>query len=383
MNINVIGTATTQFGELWSISPRTLAREAITQALAEASKRPDQIDALFVGNMLADLLGNQANIGSFFSEELGHFVPAFHIEGACASGGLALHTAVNSVLAGQYKTVMVLGIEKMTDCNQDDITSGLMAAGSDEERLAGATFPGIYALMAREYMEKYNVSEELLASVAVKNHYHGSFNPKAQFQRPITIADVMKSTKIADPLKLLDCSPVSDGAAAVIITSEKISGNVQPISLIASEVATDTLALSDRESFTSLKAVVTASQKAYAKAGITPADIDVAEIHDCFSIAEVIATEDLGFAKRGQAAKDIADGKMTLSQGKIITNPSGGLKACGHPVGATGIKQIVEIVEQLRGNAGKRQVQDAKIGLTHNVGGSGTIAAIHILKKYL
>lgn len=383
MNINVIGTATTQFGELWRISPRTLAREAITQALAEASKRPDQIDALFVGNMLADLLGNQANIGSFFSEELGHFVPAFHIEGACASGGLALHTAVNSVLAGQYKTVMVLGIEKMTDCNQDDITSGLMAAGSDEERLAGATFPGIYALMAREYMEKYNVSEELLASVAVKNHYHGSFNPKAQFQRPITIADVMKSTKIADPLKLLDCSPVSDGAAAVIITSEKISGNVQPTSLIASEVATDTLALSDRESFTSLKAVVTASQKAYAKAGITPADIDVAEIHDCFSIAEVIATEDLGFAKRGQAAKDIADGKMTLSQGKIITNPSGGLKACGHPVGATGIKQIVEIVEQLRGNAGKRQVQDAKIGLTHNVGGSGTIAAIHILKKYL
>lgn len=383
MNISVLGIATTQFGELWTASPRTLAREAMTMALADAKKSAKQIDALFVGNMLADVLGNQANLGSFFGEELGVSIPSFHVEGACASGGLALHTAINSIMAGQYETVMVLGVEKMTDCQPDEITSGLMAAGSDEERLSGATFPGIYALMARAYMEQYNISEELLASVSVKNHYHGSLNPKAQFQKPVSLQTVLKSTKIADPLKLLECSPVSDGASAIIISRSASSGQAKKrtVSIVASEVGTDTLALADRESFTSLAAVVSASKRAYKKAGITASDIDVAEIHDCFSIAEVIASEDLGFSKRGHGAKDIADGKMTVGTGTIITNPSGGLKACGHPVGATGIKQIVEIVEQLRGTAGKRQVQNAKIGLTHNVGGSGAVAAIHILKQ--
>ncbi len=381
MNISVLGIATTQFGELWNFSPRTLAREAMTQALIDAKKSAKQIDALFVGNMLADLLGNQANLGSFFGEELGVSIPSFHIEGACASGGLALHAAINGILSGQYETVMVLGVEKMTDCQPDEITSGLMAAGSEAERLAGVTFSGIYALMARAYMEKYNVSEELFAHVSVKNHYHGSLNTKAQFQKPISIEDVLKSTRIADPLKLLECSPISDGASAVIISSKSLKLKNKKITIVASEIGTDTLALVDRESFTSLSAVVTASKKAYKKAGITAGDVDVAEIHDCFSIAEVIANEDLGFSRRGKGAQDVAEGKMTLTSGKIITNPSGGLKACGHPVGATGIKQIVEIVEQLRGTAGQRQVKNAKIGLTHNVGGSGAVAAIHILKN--
>ncbi len=381
MNISVLGIATTQFGELWKLSPRALAREAMIGALSDAKKTAKQIDALFVGNMLADLLGNQANLGSFFAEELGTHIPAFHIEGACASGGLALHAAINSVLAGQYTNVMVLGVEKMTDCQPDEITSGLMAAGSDEERLSGATFPGIYALMAQSYIEQYNISEELLAHVSVKNHYHGSLNPKAQFQKAIPLETILKSTKIADPLRLLECSPVSDGASAIIISSEQPKAKQKRVSFIASEVGTDTLALSDRDSFTTLGAVVSASKRAYKKANITPADIDVAEIHDCFSIAEVIANEDLGFSKRGNGAKDIADGKMTLGSKSVVTNTSGGLKACGHPVGATGIKQVVEIVEQLRGTAGKRQVKNAKIGLTHNVGGSGAVAAIHILKK--
>lgn len=383
MKICILGGATTKFGELWKVSPRALAREAMSLALKHANRKPEQIDALFVGNMLADILGNQANLGSFFVEELGAYVPAIRIEAACASGGLALHNAINSILAGQYKTVVVLGIEKMTDSNQDDVTAGLMAAGSDEERQAGATFPGIYALMAQAYIQQYNISEELLASVAVKNHYHGLRNTNAQFQKPITVAEVMKSTKIADPLKLLECSPISDGAAAVVITSEDIQDDKKSVYVTASEVATDTLALHDRESFTTLPAVVHASQKAYAKVGIKPTDINVAEIHDCFSIAEVLAMEDLGFSKRGEGAKDIAEEKYTLSKGKIITNPSGGLKACGHPVGATGIKQIVEITEQLRGQAGTRQVKGAKIGLTHNVGGSGTIAVIHILQTQL
>ncbi len=380
MKINILGAATTKFGELWKTSPRALAREAMGNALKNANLKSQQVDALFVGNMLAGILGNQGNLGSFFAEELGISAPAFHIEGACASGGLALHNAINSILAGQHKTVMVLGIEKMTDFNQEDITSGLMAAGSDEERQAGATFAGIYALMAQAYMQQYNISEELLSSVAVKNHYHGSLNAKAQFQNIITVADVMKSTKIADPLKLLDCSPISDGASAVIISSENTGGLSNPVHISASEVATDTLALYQRESFTTLSAVTRAANKAYSKANITPSGIDVAEIHDCFSIAEVIATEDLGFSKNGKGAEDIAEDKFTLGKGKIITNPSGGLKACGHPVGATGIKQIVEITEQLRGQAGPRQVKGAKIGLTHNVGGSGAVAVIHILQ---
>jgi acetyl-CoA C-acetyltransferase len=383
MNINVLGIATTQFGELWNMSPRSLGNFVMKQVLEDADLKPKNIDALFVGNMLADIFGNQANLGSFFSEELGVSVPAFHIEGACASGGLALHCAINAVASGQYKTVMVLGIEKMTDNHQEETIAGLMAAGSEEERQAGATFSGIYALIARAYMDQYIMTEEQLASVSVKNHYHGSLNPKAQFKKIITIADVMKSTKIADPLKLLDCSPVSDGASAVIITSEDAKKTKKAVSIIASEIGTDTLSLADRESLTSLAGVVTASKKAYKKAGIKASDISVAEVHDCFSIAEVIAVEDLGFSERGKGAQDISMGNMTLGKGKIITNPSGGLKACGHPVGATGIKQIVEIVEQLRGTAGKRQVANARFGLTHNVGGSGAVAAVHILKNKL
>ncbi len=380
MKINILGTATTKFGELWDVSPRELAREAMADALKASGLKPSQVDALFVGNMLSGILGNQTNLASLIVEELGVQVPAFRIEGACASGGLALHNAINSLNAGKYKTVLVMGLEKMTDHSQDEITSALSAAGSDEERMAGATFPGIYALMAQAYMQEYNVDEETLAAVSVKNHYHGSFNPKAQFQSLITVADVMKSPKIADPLKLLDCSPVSDGASAVVITSDISLKAKKPVSIIASEVATDTLALYNRKSFTSLSAVVNASQKAYLATGLKPTDIDVAEIHDCFSISEAIAVEDLGFSKKGEGARDIAKGKMTLFKGEIICNPSGGLKACGHPVGATGIKQIVEITEQLRGTAGKRQVKGAKIGLTHNVGGSGAVAAIHILK---
>lgn len=379
MNISVLGGATTKFGELWNSSPRNLAKEAMSHAVEQAGLEPKDIDALFVGSMLSGILGNQANLGSLAVEEFGFFIPAFRLEAACASGGLALHNAINSILAGQYETVLVLGFEKMTDHTQDEVTSGLMAAGSDEERIAGATFPGLYALIARAYMEKYSVTEELVASVSVKNHYHGSLNPKAQYQTPITVADVMNSARIADPLKLLDCSPVSDGAAAVIITGKQAGKKSARIT--ASEVATDTLSLVNRGTFTSLPSVVKAADKAYKKARKTAKDINVVEIHDCFSIAEVIATEDLGFSQQGMAAKDIKENMYTIGYGKTITNSSGGLKACGHPVGATGIKQIVELFDQLTNNAGKRQVDGAKVGLAHNVGGSGTIAVIHILEK--
>src|SRR3989338_3466350 len=226
MKISILGTATTKFGELWNISPRALAKEAMISALDASGLKAHQIDALFVGNMLSGILGNQANLGSLLVEELGVNIPAFRIEGACASGGLALHNAVNSLKAYQYRTALVLGIEKMTDHRQDEITNALMAAGPDEERLAGVRFPGEYA-------------------------------SKAQFQFEVSISDVMKSSKVAEPLKLLDCCPISDGAAAVVITSDENSKKIKNnVYIAASEVATDTLSLHDRKSFTSLSAVV-------------------------------------------------------------------------------------------------------------------------------
>jgi acetyl-CoA C-acetyltransferase len=253
-----------------------------------------------------------------------------------------------------------------------------MGAGSEEERSAGATFPGLYAVLARTHMKEFGTREEELASVAVKNHYHASLNPNAQFHNILTVEQVMKSSRIADPLKLLDCSPISDGAAAVLITSKK---TVRAITVAASSVATDTLGLAQRKSLTELKAPREAAEKAYALSGISPKHIDVAEVHDCFTIAEILAMEDLGFYKKGKAAEAIVRGDTKLGTSKhLVVNPSGGLKGCGHPVGATGIKQVVEIVEQLRGKTGARQVPGARVGLTHNVGGSGATAVVHILK---
>jgi acetyl-CoA C-acetyltransferase len=331
--------------------------------------------------MLSGILGGQEHLGALFAEELElSDIPAFHIEGACASGGLAVHTAVTSVASGRYKVVAVLGVEKMTDYKPEIISTALMGAGGDEERMAGATFPGLYAIMARAYMNKYKITEKELASVSVKSHLHASLNPNAQFQNILTLDDVMKSPLVADPLRLLECSPVSDGAAALVITN---AAGKNAVEIIASEVATDSLGLAQRGSLTGLKATQIASQKAYKVSGIKPKDIDVAEVHDCFSIAEILALEDLGFLDKGGAGKAILRGEATLGSSKhLVVNTSGGLKAAGHPVGATGVKQVVEIVDQLKGRAGKRQVKSVNIGLTQNVGGSGATAVVHILKKH-
>jgi len=385
MKVAVLGAQTTKFGELWNNSPRALLKEAVSGALEESGLKISDMDAIFVGNMLSGILGGQEHLGALVSEELGVSIPSFKIEGACASGGLAMHQAVLSIISSYYEKVLVVGIEKMTDHKPEETTSALMGAGSDEERAAGATFPSLYALIARAHMEKYGTTEEQMAAVAVKNHYHASLNGKAQFTFPITIEQVLNSPCIAAPLKLLDCSPVSDGAAAVILSAESFAlrnkkQNVKPVWITASQVATDSLGLAQRESLTSLKAVVSSSQKAYQQAGIKAKDIHVAEVHDCFSIAEIIAMEDLGFYHKGQAAKNIFMQKTRLGE-KLVINTSGGLKASGHPVGATGVKQVVEITHQLQGKAGKKQVKGANIGLTHNVGGSGATAVIHILRN--
>lgn len=380
MKVGVLGAATTKFGELWETSPRQLVREVVSEALTNSHLKLKDIDGLYVGNMLSGILGGQENLGAFFAAELGLTCPAFKVEGACASGGLAFYNASLAVRSGVFTNVLVVGVEKMTDHKPEEVATGLMGAGSDEERQAGATFPGLYALMARAHMEKYGTSEEEMAAVSVKNHFHASLNGKAQFTFPVTIEKVLQSTPIADPLKLLDCSPVSDGAAAVIVSSQAHKSK-KPVFIAGSAVATDTLGLADRKSLTELRAAQMAASSAYQQAGIKPQDIDVAEVHDCFSIAEIMAMEDLGFYKKGLAGKAILKSETTLGKGKLVVNTSGGLKACGHPVGATGVKQIVEVVSQLRGDGHKKQVAGAKVGLTHNVGGTGAVAVVHVFSS--
>jgi acetyl-CoA C-acetyltransferase len=379
MNVYILGASTSKFGELWDVSPRKLARETSLQALAEARITPSSVQALFVGNMLSGLLGNQQNLGSFYSEELHIKGGACTIEGACASGGLAFHAGVNAVLSGQYETVLVLGIEKMTDHKPEEIARALMSAGTDVERSSGLTFPGLYALIAKAYMEKYGATTTMLASVAVKNHFHASFNPNAQFQKKILIEDVQRSACVADPLRMLDCSPISDGASAVILSSKRPKTK-KAVLVAASSVGTDSLGLSERSDITTLSATVFASNKAYKIAQVGPSDIDVAEVHDCFSIAEIVALEDLGFYPKGTAGERALHFTTQLGGKGVIVNTSGGLKACGHPVGATGVKQIAELYTQLQNKAGARQVKNARVGLAHNVGGSGGTAVVSILK---
>ncbi len=390
MQIGILGGSVSQFGELWQVSPRFLARDIVGQAIADSGLALDAIEAIYVGNMLSGMLGGQENLGAFFAAELGLRCPAFKIEGACASGGLAVHTAINGIRGGMYKTALVIGIEKMTDYGSDEVAAALMGAGSDEERKSGITFAGLYALIAQQHREKYGTTEQQMAAVAVKNHFHASLNPKAHFQSPLTIEKVMRSALVADPLKLFDCSPVSDGVAAVVLADESMSKKrAKPVWVAASAVATDTLSLTARHDLTTLQAASDAARVAYKQAGVTPNDIAVAEVHDCFTIAEIVAMEDLGFYEKGKAASGIERFETMLgkrkpfdsAQGRPVVNPSGGLKGCGHPVGATGVKQIVEIMQQLRGQSGKRQVPDARIGLTHNVGGSGAVAVVHILRS--
>jgi acetyl-CoA C-acetyltransferase len=276
----------------------------------------------------------------------------------------------------------VVGAEKMTDYSPEETISALSAAASGEEQEAGLTFPGLYALLANFYLNKYHYTEENLAYVSVKNHYHGSLNDKAHFRKKISVEDVLKSPYVAYPLKVLDSSPISDGASAVVLTNDRdmIKKQKHPVSVLASEVATDTISLKERKKLDEILATKIASESAFKRAKINRKDINVAEVHDCFSIAEILAMEDLGFWEKGEGGKRIK-GLSTMygNGGNLIVNTSGGLKAAGHPVGATGIKQIGEIFLQLTEQAGGRQVKNVKYGLAHNVGGSGGTAVVTIL----
>lgn len=376
MRVNILGSGITKFGEHWEKDLLDLATEAGNEALKNSGCRRDEVDAVFVGNMLYSKISGQDHLGALVASSLGIKSSSSHIEAACASGGLAIHHAVNGILSGLYENVLVIGVEKMTDLSGSEVSTALMGAASEEERQAGLTFPGLYALMAKAHMKKYGTTRQQLASVAVKNHLHASLNPKAQFPFKISLDQVLSSSMIADPLTLLDCSPITDGAAAVVLSASKKS----KVFLSASSVASDSLGLSDRISLTEIPATINASKKAFSQANLSQKDIDLVEVHDCFTIAEIVALEDLGFCKKGDGGK-LVENDGTRLGGNLPVNTSGGLKGCGHPVGATGVKQIIEVYEQLKGTAKNRQVKNAKAGLTHNVGGTGATVAIHILQN--
>ncbi|MEM3372660.1 MAG: thiolase domain-containing protein [Candidatus Anstonellales archaeon] len=382
--VAVIGIGITKFGEHWEKGFRDLVIEAGKKALEDANVQGEEIDALYVGAMSPGLMIGQEHTAALVADYIGlNPVPATRVEGACASGGLAFRNAYLAVASGMHDIVVAGGAEKMTDLDTAQISTVLGGAGDEEwELFQGATFPAIYALMARRHMHEYGTKEEDLALVSVKNHKHASMNEYAQFQKEITVEEVLESKVVASPLKLLDCSPITDGAAVVVLAAlekaKKYSDTI--IEIIGSGQASGQIALHDRKSLTQIEATRVACEKALKQAKISLNDIDLVEVHDCFTIAEILALEDLGFFKKGEAVKAMRE-NQTYYDGKLPVNTSGGLKGCGHPVGATGIKQIVEVCMQLRNQAGKRQVKNAEIGMTHNVGGSGATAVVNILKR--
>ncbi|MCU0859008.1 MAG: thiolase domain-containing protein [Thermoplasmata archaeon] len=384
--VAVIGIGDTEFGELWDASFRDIGIKAGLAAVADANISAEMIDALYVGNMSAGRFIEQEHIGALIADYSGlarDHIPATRVEAAGASGGLALRQGFMAVASGLHDIVVVGGAEKMTDVS--DVESSMIqssAADQEWETVLGATFPSLHALIATRHMHQFGTTREQLADVAVKNHRHGSLNPKAQFQRPITRETVLGSPMVSSPLRVFDCAPSSDGAAAVVLCPLEHAKKYTeiPIEIIGSGQASDTLSLHHRNAITTMEATTAASNRALKMAGLSQKDIDVAEVHDNFTISEILAIEDLGFFPKGQGGKATEEGKTGL-EGEIAINTSGGLKARGDPIGATGLAQAVEIVTQLRGNAGKRQVKDAAVGLTHNVGGTGATAVVHIFRR--
>ncbi|MFH0867258.1 MAG: thiolase domain-containing protein [Bacteroidota bacterium] len=381
-DVAIIGIGMTKFGELWEKSLRDIAVEAALNCLADAGTQ--RIDSITIGCMTGGLFNGQEHLASMIPDYLGcKNTPAVRVESACASGGMAVRAAFMEVASGMSDYVLAIGVEKMNDVSGDIATAALATASDgDYEAFHGINFPGLYALMATAHMKKYGTTREQLAQVAVKNHKNGALNPHSQFPMEITIDTVINSAGVADPLRLFDCSPVTDGAAAVLLTTIEEAKKLgkQPLVVITGiGVATDTIALSQRKDILKLEAVELAAQRALKMAGKTIKDVNFAEVHDCFTIAEIMVLEALGIVEPGQGGPATASG-LTALDGKFPVNPSGGLKSKGHPVGATGVAQICEAVTQLRGQAGKRQIKNAKTALTQNMGGSGGSCVIHILE---
>ena len=382
VDVAVIGVGLMKWGELWDKSLRAVFVEAALNAIDDAGV--DRIDSMYVGCMSSGLFTGQEHIGALMADYLGLCpIPATRIESACASGGIAFRQGLIEVASGLSEIVLVGGVEKMTDVDGGGATYALSTAADQEyEDYNGVTFPGLYAMMARAHMEKYGTTREQLSHVAVKNHDNGSKNPNAQFPMKITVDQVANAVKVADPLTILDCSPITDGAAAAVICPLEMARKIskKPIVRVSgSGQATDTIALHQRKDLTWLGAAEVAGRKAYEMAGVKPSDIDLAEVHDCFTIAEICAIEALGFVEKGKGGPASEAGETAIG-GRIPINTSGGLKSKGHPVGATGVAQICEVTEQLRGESGERQVKGAKRGLAQNMGGTCASSVVHILE---
>jgi acetyl-CoA C-acetyltransferase len=381
-SVCVLGAGSTKYGKL-NESIIEIALNAAKGAIESAGIVPKQIESGYLSNVFG-IADKQVHMAPVIMSNLGiPEVPGLTIESACGSGSVMFREAYANIKAGFYDCILALGVEKITHTGTAQSTT-LFSYCSDffYEGGNGASFPGLFASIARAYMTAYKATEEDLAYVAVKNHENGVLNPKAHIRKKITVDDVLNSPVVASPLKVLDCCPFSDGASAVILSSEefaKKSGR-QYVKVIGSGRGASPAAVQGREDITTIPSTVAAARHAYEMAGVKPKDIDFAEVHDCFTIAEVIDVEDLGFFKKGTGAQGAREG-TTKRDGEIPINPSGGLKSKGHPIGATGIGQVVEVFEQFTGKAGDRTVKDAQIALTHNFGATGASAAVHIFQK--
>ncbi len=381
-DVAVIGIGMTKFGELWDSPLRDLFATAAAECIEDAGVERSKIQSAYIGCMSGGLFVGQEHLASMLADYAGlPGIGATRVESACASGGAAFRAAWLEVASGASDYVLAGGVEKMND--GADATYCLATAADQEyEVYNGVTFPGLYAMIANAHMARYGTTPEMLAAVAVKNHDNGALNPKAQFQMKIKPETVLGAVRVAEPLGLFDCSPVTDGAACVLLAPVEVARELgKPVvKIIGSGHATDTIALHDREDFAAIPVVGEAGRRAYEMAGIGPKDIDVCEVHDCFTIAEIVCTEELGFFERGQGGQAALSG-ATARDGARPINTSGGLKSKGHPVGASGVAQIYEIVSQLTGRAGDRQLKKKpRVGMAQNMGGSGGSCTVHILE---
>ncbi len=380
--VAVIGIGKTAFGAFPDRNLRSLAAEAVEHALKDANTPAAAVEAFYLGNFAGPSFVGQNHLAPYVGAAVGfESIPCTRIEDACASSGSAFFHAWQSVSAGIYDMVVAAGVEKMTSQSTPRVTEILAGAGDmSGEGRAGATFPALFAMIARRHMHQYGTTREQLAAVSVKNHANGAKNPQAHMRKVITLEQALAGKRVAEPLTVYDCSLISDGAAAVVIVpldrAREFTSRFAKVLAVAQ--TSDHVALDCKADITLFPAVKSAGEKAYAMAGLGPKEIDLAELHDCFTIAEIVASEDLGFVEKGNGGPFAAAG-CTAINGPLPINTSGGLKSKGHPVGATGVGQICDIVMQLRGDAGERQVARHRIGLAQNLGGSGATCVVTIL----
>ena len=379
--VAIIGIGQTSVEEHWETSLRDLAAQAIAQALNDAGR--EKVDGLFIGNMMSGILSHQESLGALIADWSGMLgAEAFKVEAACGSGGAAIHMAVMAIASGYMDSAIAMGVEKMTETTMPETTAALAtAADADFESDHGVSFVGLNALVMQRYLYEYKWKHTDFAQFSINAHANALGNPNARLHERIADKDYREARMIADPINLLDASPTGDGAAAlVLVPLDSLRGNGKPrIVIAASTAATDSIAVHDRQDGLWLAAANASAIKAYGQAGIQPEDLDLFELHDAFSIMAVLSLEACGFAERGQGPRLGLEGEIG-PHGRIPIATRGGLKARGHPVGATGVYQVLEIVQQLRCEAGENQIEDARIGMAQNIGGSGSNILTHILK---